>query len=51
MDIKKAWNLTVAIPRSEAFALPNSSKTATRSPRRYKSTLSLKFGFMIYSYP
>ena len=23
MDIKKAWNLTVAIPRSEAFALPS----------------------------
>ena len=22
-DIKKAWNLTVAIPRSEAFALPS----------------------------
>ena len=36
MDIKKAWNLTVAIPRLEALALPYHDRIATQSPRRHK---------------
>lgn len=41
MGIKKAWNLTVAIPRSAAFALPNTREQQRKSPRRYKSASGL----------